>query len=44
MITDTTRPYIARMPAMTTGMHIFTIMSGLRMAVADMPMLDFAVP
>jgi len=42
--TATTRPYIAIMPDMTTGIIDFMISSGLMTAIAAMPVPDFAVP
>lgn len=42
--TATTRPYIAIIPAMTTGMIDFIISSGLITDIAAIPVPDFAVP
>lgn len=42
--TATTRPYIAIIPAMTTGMMDFIISSGLITDMAAIPVPDFAVP
>lgn len=42
--TATTRPYIAIIPAMTTGMIDFIISSGLITDMAAIPVPDLAVP
>lgn len=42
--TATTRPYIAIIPAITTGMMDFIISSGLITDMAAIPVPDFAVP
>lgn len=42
--TATTRPQMAIIPAMTTGMIDFIISSGLITDIAAIPVPDFAVP
>lgn len=42
--TATTRPYIAIIPAMTTGIIDFIISSGLITDMAAIPVPDLAVP
>ena len=44
MSTATTRPYMAMIPAMTTGITDFIINSGFKTAEAEIPIALLAVP
>ena len=44
MSTDTTKPYIPTIPAITTGMIFFMMSSGLMTPIFVTPTPDFAVP
>ena len=44
MSTATTRPQIAMIPAMTTGITDFMMNSGFMTAMAEIPQPDLAVP
>ena len=43
-ITDTIKPYIPRIPAITTGTIDFTIISGFNIPSEQIPIPDWAVP